>query len=187
MKCQKCPRTAAVHLTEVITEGGGAKRAVEIHLCLVHAVDAGLIAPEVGLVPLTGPGSQPQKTAGFSSSIVPAPPATGALTVVRGKEPADASVCPVCGLTWGHFKQAGVFGCPHDYLLFEARLTPLLKRAQEGVTEHVGKVPPKRKTQEVDRQVASLRLRRELQKALDAENYEKAARLRDQLRVLEKN
>jgi protein arginine kinase activator len=49
----------------------------------------------------------------------------------------------------------------------------------------VGKVPRKKKTQETDRQVTTLRLRRELQKAIDAENYEAAARLRDQLKGLE--
>ena len=64
---------------------------------------------------------------------------------------------------------------------------PLVRRAHEGATEHVGKVPAKRKSAAADRQVTSLRLRRELQKAVDAENYEQAAQLRDKLRTLEEN
>src|SRR3954465_1366061 len=50
MKCQKCSKPAIVHLTEVVNDGG-AKRAVEIHLCLGHASEAGLIAAGAELVP----------------------------------------------------------------------------------------------------------------------------------------
>ena len=96
-------------------------------------------------------------------------------------------MCPVCGLTWGKFRQTGLMGCPHDYEFFEGKLSPLLKRAQEGAAEHVGKVPPGKKTAETERQAALLRLRRELQKAIDVENYEEAAKLRDRLRMLEAN
>ena len=194
MKCQKCSKPAVVHLTEVISETGGSKRAVEIHLCLGHGAEAGLVAPGTAVFPQAA--SEPHKTpdaskaaasadTGLPTAIVPAAPAGGGLTVTRSKEPADPSSCPICGLTWTSFKTSGLMGCPHDYQLFEAKLSPLLKRAQEGATEHVGKVPHKKKTQETDRQITSMRLRRELQKAIDAENYEQAAQLRDQLRTLE--
>jgi protein arginine kinase activator len=188
-----------VHLTEVVNDAGGVKRAVEIHLCLGHAAEAGLVAPGAELLPPPPLSSQmsvgnqkksdPSKGAsadtGLPTAIVPAPSSSGGLTVSRSKESSDPSSCPVCGLTWSSFKTTGLMGCPHDYELFEGKLTPLLKRAQEGATDHVGKVPSKRKTQENDRHVTSMRLRRELQKAIDAENYEQAARLRDQLKTLE--
>ncbi|MCL2649013.1 MAG: UvrB/UvrC motif-containing protein [Phycisphaerales bacterium] len=205
MKCQKCAKPAIVHLTEVIHEALGVKRAVEMHLCLGHAVEAGLVVPGSELLPqvTTGkPGGKPggkkpegggaKKLSGESEALPttmkPASSApTGGLTVTRGSSqaPTDPMTCPVCGLTWTQFKQTGLMGCPHDYELFERKLLPLLKRAQEGANEHIGKVPPQKKTRETDRQVASLRLRRELQKAIDAENYEKAARLRDELRTIE--
>jgi len=191
MKCQKCSKPAVVHLTEVVSDSGGVKRAVEIHLCLGHAAEAGLMAPGTEMLapPLSfgkpSKKSDPAKSES-GSAIVPSSPASGGLTVVRSKESSgDPSACPVCGLTWTSFKTTGLMGCPHDYDLFDGKLAPLLKRAQEGATDHVGKVPRKKKTVETDRQVTSLRLRRELQKALDAENYEQAARLRDQLRTLE--
>jgi protein arginine kinase activator len=198
MKCQKCSKPAVVHLTEVVNDAGGVKRAVEIHLCLGHAAEAGLIAP--GAEFLTPPPQMsfgnPQKKSdkgsgagadtGLPTAIVPTSPSSGGLTVTRSKEQSsDPSSCPICGLTWTSFKSAGLMGCPHDYEVFEGKLVPLLKRAQEGSTDHVGKVPRKKKTQETDRQVTTMRLRRELQKAIDAENYEQAARLRDQLRTLE--
>lgn len=196
MKCQKCAKPALVHLTEVVTDGDGSgtRRAVEIHLCLAHAVEVGLIAAAPGMV-MPAPSQQdeaeaaaPGETDQPQGAIVPAPgPAPGALAVSREAARPDITACPVCGLNWSNFKQSGLMGCPHDYEFFAARLLPLLKRAQEGATEHIGKVPARRKTREGDRQVTTLRLRRELQKAVDAENYEQAARLRDELRSLEKN
>ena len=187
MKCQNCTKQAVVHLTEIVHAAhpehpGVNPHTVEIHLCLDHAVAAGL------LTPLAGGAAQKVtiQTLSEKAGQVDAPVAqtqTG-LTVVR---PADTDVCPVCGMKWSDFKTAGVMGCGHDYEHFAGKLLPLVKRAQEGATEHVGKVPVKRKSASADRQVATLRLRRELQKAVDAENYEQAAQLRDKLRTLEQN
>jgi len=120
------------------------------------------------------------------TAIVPAAPAPLGLAVTR-TETVPADQCPVCGLTWAQFRKSGLMGCPHDYALFDAKLQPLLARAQEGATQHAGKVPVKMRQGEPVRQVVTLRLRRELQKALDAENYEQAALLRDQLKKLGSN
>jgi len=90
-------------------------------------------------------------------------------------------------MNWNEFKQAGVMGCGHDYERFAGKLLPLLRRAQEGASEHIGKVPALKQAPDADRQVTTLRLRRELQKAVEAENYEAAAQLRDKLRTLERN
>ncbi|HUO10699.1 MAG TPA: UvrB/UvrC motif-containing protein [Phycisphaerae bacterium] len=197
MKCQKCSKPAVIHLTEIITDSAGAKRAVEIHLCLGHAAEAGLVAPGSEILPqgMAGMGtkkSEPIKPTsaadtGLPTAIVPAAPtSSGGLVVTREKGgSSDPSACPVCGTSWSHFKQSGLMGCSHDYELYEGKLLPLLKRAQEGSTQHVGKVPHARKTPDTDRQLATLRLRRELQKAIDAENYEQAAKYRDELRKLE--
>ncbi|HVX87253.1 MAG TPA: UvrB/UvrC motif-containing protein [Phycisphaerae bacterium] len=190
MKCQKCSKSAIVHLTEILTDAAGAKRAVEIHLCLSHAADAGLVAPGQDILPhLVEPESAKAQAApdtGLPTAIVPSP--SSAPLALRGQETAaDPAACPVCGLSWANFKSTGLMGCPHDYDHFELRLLPLLKRAQEGATEHVGKIPARKKNPAADRHSASLRLRRELQKALDAENYEQAAALRDQLKKIEEN
>jgi protein arginine kinase activator len=191
MKCQKCAKIAVVHLTEIVTEtgvggAGEVKRAVEIHLCLDHAVTAGLLTPLAGgtaekvtIQPLSGKAGQ------VDAPAVPVEAPQQALSGGRGGGAAE--VCPVCGMNWNEFKQSGVMGCGHDYEQFAGKLLPLLKRAQEGAGEHVGKVPARKKTPDADRQVTTLRLRRELQKAVDAENYEAAAQLRDKLRTLEEN
>ena len=79
MKCQKCAKLAVVHLTEVVGDEGGGKRAVEIHLCLGHAAEAGLIAPGSDMLPSQMFSAQPKKaeakgSAGAESpmAIVPA-------------------------------------------------------------------------------------------------------------------
>jgi protein arginine kinase activator len=63
-------------------------------------------------------------------------------------------------------------------------LSPLIERAHENATHHVGKVP-KTADSAVQRRAGLLRLRRELQDAVDAENYEQAARVRDEIQTLE--
>jgi protein arginine kinase activator len=183
MKCQKCGSSAAVHLTEVVTAPDGGKRALEIHLCLAHAVEAGIIAPDAGLLAGAGPeGSKAVET----TAIVPSKPGPTGLAVTR-TESAAADACPICHNTWHQFRQSGLVGCAHDYTIFEGKMVPLLKRAQEGATQHAGKVPQKVSQENPAREVDTLRLRRQLQKALDAENYEQAAALRDQLRKLGSN
>jgi protein arginine kinase activator len=190
MQCQKCAKLAVVHLTEIVTDQSSLsnkKTTVEIHLCLDHAVAAGLLTPlsdspshTVSIQPLSSNKGQLDSPA----AIVPTVNEETGLTLARE---GPLETCPVCGMTWGQFRQGGLLGCGHDYDLFAPRLLPLLKRTQEGAVEHVGKIPPRKKREEGDRQVVTLRLRRELQKAIDAENYEQAAQVRDQLRSLEKN
>ena len=99
----------------------------------------------------------------------------------------QALACEHCGVNWTEFRQNGLLGCAHDYTVFERELTPLLKRAHEDQTHHVGKVPTRRGGTgvPVKRQVDLTKLRRELQKAVEAEDYERAAKLRDQIRQAE--
>ncbi len=197
MKCQKCSKTAAVHLTELAKDSGGKTQLVEIHLCLPHAIEAGLVAPGSEVLPQllnTSPVMSQKKASSPAqmedlepTSLAPNSPDETGLVPTRSTKSADTEACPICGLSWAQFKQGGIFGCSHDYTQFEARVLPLLKRAQEGAHQHVGKVPAKMRNRGDDRQVITLRLRRDLQLAIDAENYEQAARLRDELRQIEQN
>jgi len=191
MKCQKCNKSAVVHLTELVKDESGASSAVEVHLCLGHAVEMGLIAAgsEVlgGIVLPSGTATptinEDLADSGLPTAIVPQKNEPATLAVTQ-KEP-DTHACPVCGTGWAQFKTTGLLGCPHDYEHFEMKLLPLLKRAQEGATQHVGKMPKKHATPDSQKQMQTLKLRRELQKALEVEDYKAAARLRDQLKTLE--
>ncbi len=163
-RCDICKKNAAtVHLTEI---QGGKKS--EKHLCEQCA------AQQEG-VPVKSHTPINELLTNFVMAH------SGA------KEMAAGAVCEHCGIAWAEFRQSGLLGCEHDYTQFEKELTPLLQRAHEGATHHSGKIParrggsgaPMKKAADLDR------LRRELKKAVEVEDYERAAKLRDLIRVAE--
>jgi protein arginine kinase activator len=92
--------------------------------------------------------------------------------------------CAECGMTFTQFREHSLLGCPACYATFEAPLMPLLERAHEGGTHHVGKVPRRAGASE-QKQVQLLRLRKTLSVAVANEDFETAAKLRDQIRKFE--
>ena len=92
--------------------------------------------------------------------------------------------CDQCGVTFHDFQVNGQLGCPNDYLAFRALLEPLIERAHAGATNHVGKVPISAGTA-AKKSAGLLRLRKKLEDAIEEENYESAARVRDQIQELE--
>ena len=159
MKCDNCNKTATVHLTEI---KGGKK--IEKHLCEQCA------AQNEGL---------PVKSHMPINELL-----TNFVMAHQGLQKESGTGCENCGITWAEFRQNGLFGCATDYVTFERDLTPLLQRAHEGATHHVGKVPARKGGTGVPakRQVDVTRLRKDLQRAVESEDYERAAKLRDQIR-----
>ncbi len=107
-------------------------------------------------------------------------------------------VCTVCGMKYSEFKQHGLIGCEACYKTFESLLLPLIERAHEGGTHHLGKSPlriagggsaPDKLAEAMAlAQARAERVRtltRELESAIHTEKYELAAKLRDQLRQLQ--
>ncbi|MGI6486557.1 MAG: UvrB/UvrC motif-containing protein [Tepidanaerobacteraceae bacterium] len=93
--------------------------------------------------------------------------------------------CEGCGLTFPRFSQAGKFGCSECYSAFRGQLDPMLRKIH-GKTHHVGKVP-RRTGGDIRKKNEIIRLKRELQEAINAEEYERAAVLRDRIKELEQN
>lgn len=91
--------------------------------------------------------------------------------------------CPACGMRYMEFRAEGRLGCPNDYQVFRAGLEPILQRFHRA-GKHVGK-SPKRFPAYAALQAELLELRRQLRRAVDAEAYEEAGRLRDLLRIKE--
>jgi len=92
--------------------------------------------------------------------------------------------CEHCGLKFVDFRNTGRLGCPHDYAAFKSEIMPLLESIHSGV-RHTGKMPSSSiSPQTIEIELTSLR--KELQQAITAENYEEAAQLRDRIRVLER-
>lgn len=162
MKCENCNRPATVHLTEI---HNGKK--IEKHLCENCA------AQNEGL---------PVKSHTPINELL-----TNFVMAHSGMQKEQGAACANCGITWAEFRQNGLLGCEQDYQAFEKDLSPLIQRAHEGGTHHQGKVPTRRGSTGVPaKRGADLgRLRKELQRAIEIEDYEKAAKLRDQIRQAE--
>jgi protein arginine kinase activator len=159
-KCDQCDRPATHHSVE-ITNG----QKIEKNLCDVHAAEQGYNVKSVhapinelltNFVKLHSGGESPAKA--VSKDLT----------------------CEQCGLTFADFRENSLLGCPSCYASFENPLGPLLERAHEGGTHHVGKVPNRAGVGE-QRQVKLQRLRGQLDDAVEAEDYELAARLRDEI------
>jgi protein arginine kinase activator len=103
----------------------------------------------------------------------------------RGRETTelDKQTCPVCGISFLEFRNAGRLGCPNDYEAFRDEIIPLLENIH-GETQHTGK-SPKRAPPDQRRHLELIRLKHALRQAVSTESYEEAARLRDQIRQLE--
>lgn len=163
MKCQKCDKTASCHITELT---GGKPQ--EFHLCEDHAREY---------------LSQAEDAEGLLAGAEKAAQQFAVAQTAEELAKLDRKTCPVCGIAFHEFRKNGRLGCPHDYLCFERELAPLLVNIH-GDVEHRGK-RPKRQTGGTDHLTNLVRLRRELKAAIDAENYEQASKLRDEIRALE--
>lgn len=90
--------------------------------------------------------------------------------------------CPRCGFSQADFKKSGRLGCPECYQTFAEGLSGLLKTMHKG-TRHTGKAPEAlRKSRETGDRLKLLQ--KKLNKAVEAEDYELAAQLRDEIKVL---
>lgn len=161
-KCDRCDKPSVIHEID-------AQKNVEVHLCKDCAVEAGYFIPDT-------------------------PPVTELLTQFASKSSnqqvtqskpvgTKRTACETCHTTFARFRKTGLVGCPDCYEVFARHLEPLVSRAQAGGTSHIGRVP-KRSAHVVDRQVLRRQLVEELDRAVAAEQYERAAKLRDQLTSL---
>ncbi|MBM7615344.1 UvrB/UvrC motif-containing protein [Alkaliphilus hydrothermalis] len=92
--------------------------------------------------------------------------------------------CHRCGTTLNQVKQSGRLGCDECYEVFREKISPLIKRIH-GNINHVGKVP--KRTGGVIRLRRQVRqLKGKLQEAIVSEAFEEAAKLRDEIKALEK-
>lgn len=101
----------------------------------------------------------------------------GAVFELRRDASAEPA-CPKCGLTRGDYKKRSRLGCPHCYEAFAREIGPVIRDMHRGA-DHVGKVPGRER-----RATERNRLELALQAAVQAQQFEAAATLRDQIRDL---
>ena len=165
MQCEVCKENeATIHLTEI---NNGAR--TEMHVCEYCAQQEGLtIKSNIPLNELLGNlfASQPSDE-----------------ELLAGKS--EQLSCPHCGFTLEQFRKEAVLGCPNDYEVFEKSLAPLIQKAHDGKCLHCGKVPTKVPA-DTKNQIKISNLQQKLDQAVRKENYELAAKVRDEIdRVLQ--
>jgi protein arginine kinase activator len=163
--CDNCgERQAAIHLTQIVDNA-----VTTLHLCEQCAKEKGVqTSASVSKLPLSGflgTGGQ-----GAAAAL---------------PEGADAGACPTCGATLQDFRETGRLGCAECYRAFESHLRELLRRIH-GAAHHVGKLyldAAPLAADDAPRLISELQER--LKRAVEAENFELAADLRDRIRGLE--
>lgn len=171
MKCQKCnKREATTHLTKIVN---GYKE--ELHLCSQCAAKSQEYEE-----------MKADMNVGFSDFLL------GLIGGNKKKQPSaigtseqNVDVCPTCHMTFGDFLNTGKLGCGDCYSAFRNRLVRPIKQIH-GTFEHTGKVPV-RGGGDVVREKKISKLESELNAAVMKQDFETAARLRDEIKAMKSN
>lgn len=169
MQCDVCgKKKATVHLTEIVDE-----QMSEMHLCEECARQkSAQMEQQFGLADLLA------GLADFSKQ----PKEVGKVSTLK---------CSNCGLSYEDFRKLGRLGCGDCYQSFHEHLEALLKKIH-GSNHHLGKSPVRGKKSAPSSTVAKTKpdnmddLKQQLQDAIQSEDFEKAAQLRDKIRSIEK-
>jgi len=161
MLCDECLKnSASVHLTTF--ENGQVKT---VHLCAQCASKR----------------KAPTVISGFSFNDL--------LSAFYEPEEAQDAICDQCGTTMSSFQKTGRLGCIHCYKALETSLLPVIKGVHMS-THHTGKHPGEKVAIDLGHETSSFEkkelLKKALRMAISTENFEEAARLRDEISRLEK-
>jgi len=158
MLCDNCGKEQAkVHYKEIKDD-----KVTELHLCEKCAMEKGI--------------QLPHKKQPFMISNI--------LADMAEEVGSDIAKCSGCGLTYNEFRECGRLGCPTCYETFKEQLKPLLRRIH-GSNVHVGKSP--RHSEEIFKKRREIeQLKADLMRAIEKEDFEKAAEIRDRIRELER-
>jgi protein arginine kinase activator len=161
MKCEICKvRESAIHVKQVI-----GTETVDMHLCEVCAYEKGISRKD-------------DKIELSLSQLL-----TGLLGSAGSSESEKLQECPVCCMKFSQFRKDGRLGCPDCYNVFSDEIRSIHKKLS-GVVRHKGKIPKKLLTFKallIDME----KLKVKLSEAVKKEDYETAADLRDQIKLLE--
>ena len=165
MKCEMCKkREATVHLTEIIND-----KVTKLHICEECAREK---------------SEEMHSHFGLSDLLSGLMDFGPAMPEERVKEDVKLK-CPVCKMTYYDFQRTGRLGCGKCYDIFAAKLSVLLRRIH-GSEKHIGKMPFKSEGVSKEEKEDLQRFKKELDKLVRSEEFEKAALLRDKIKDLER-
>ena len=170
MKCQKCDKLATQHFS-VLT----GSETQELHFCDEHAQEY-----------LTSPSTQGSLVGSLASALTKGIPQQMLLNkAAKELQELDQQTCPICGMSFHDFRSRGYLGCPHDYDFFNKQIDAFILN-NHGASEHTGKVPMRRPDNTQERMLL-IKFRRDLDDAIQYEDYERASKLRDKIKEIEKS
>lgn len=161
MMCESChERDAVVHLTTIENNA-----VHQLHLCEKCAADRGVETPVA----------------------TPKHPLGEFLQAVHEQVAAssgDSARCSFCSTTMADFRVSGRWGCARCYTNFETGIRELLRRVQ-GNHRHIGRSYRVPMSETLERAAVLGELKDRLRRAIESEQFEIAADLRDRIRVME--
>ena len=174
MLCEKCKKNqATVFLRETVNG-----RETAYSLCGECAEDMKKegklklsFGPFGGYLSLADDGMYP-----FFGSIFASPR-------MLGGKPTEKKICPLCGASFDDIRKSGKLGCPECYETFAAELEPAFGcygSAAAGGDRRI----PRAAREKLERDERLSELEAGLKAAVAAENFEEAARLRDEIRAI---
>jgi protein arginine kinase activator len=170
MKCQKCDKSATFHISELT--GPEPK---ELHFCEEHAREY-----------LNRSAVQGEMVGSLASVLAQGIPKKMSLDKEKAElHELDQQTCPICGISFSEFRTRGYLGCPHDYEFFNKQIDAFVLNFH-GADKHTGKIPERRldNTQEW---MLLIKYRRDLDDAVQYEDYERATKLRDKIKEIERS
>lgn len=181
MLCERCGKNqASVRYTQIINNQGQ-----EINLCEACSEELGLMNNMDFTMPIS-----------FSSFFGDFFKEFENNSFIHQLSQTQELKCKNCGLTFEEFLNNGKFGCSNCYIDFKDEIDPILKKIQ-GSNRHIGrleKIRNERATEKTENLKSNIKeekdelmqLKDELKKAIQEENYEHAAEIRDKIKEIEK-
>ena len=159
MKCEVCGlKDAVIHIRQIQKD-----LVHELHICEECAQDKGIIREEESELPI----------ANLLSGLL------------EGRDFTEAAeardVCPRCGRKASEFRKLGKLGCPECFKAFDRDVRTIIAK-MAGKPRHAGKVSRALANQGGGRAAENEGLQEALREAVEKEEYEKAALLRDRIR-----
>lgn len=169
-KCEICSAPATVFLTQIING-----KSTKFCLCAKCAQERGLLDPDAfDLAEKLFPNLQGQFSKGQKEEE--------AIPITALLQSLPLTTCPVCSFTLQDYKNVGRLGCSECYHVFEEEILPLLSQIQPD-SHHHGKTPEQAEKRE-EKKLTISDLEQQLSLAVAKEDYERAAKLRDQINQL---
>jgi len=157
MLCQKCNKSEAV------------TKYRDIYLCVNCLIELGIKS-----IVSTSSGADSLELDNIISGIL------NSATVTNTG--ADIVRCEMCGASFRDFAESGKAGCAKCYSAFYSKLLPSLQKIHGNVS-HTGKIPASA-ANHVKKQREIENLKSSLSKAIETQEFEQAAEIRDKLKQL---